>query len=55
MPAHFWEKSGAIASSHQALLIGIPMYCFFLALFEISRSLCTRLYDGPYYEAGLKL
>jgi hypothetical protein len=32
-----------------------PNVLFFLALFEISRSLCTRLYDGPYYEAGLKL
>jgi hypothetical protein len=53
MPTCFWGKSGAIPSSHQALLIGTPLY--FLHLFEISCSFCTRLYDGPpYYEAGLK-
>jgi hypothetical protein len=55
MPARFPEKSGAIASSRQALSIGTPLY--FFAPLEISRtgSFCTRLYDGTYYEAGLKL
>jgi hypothetical protein len=36
-------------------LFRLAPHCIFLHLFEISCSFCTRLYDGPYYEAGVKL